>query len=284
MSANSCYQNPEALIHYAVSLAYAKSTAELGFDPTVKRVLGEDKRAQYQYTIGGRTYQTFEVLSNFRAAAIVSRATRVYKAKCVEGEGKNDGKVYAIKDVWTGIDAKTEKEIQDDIFGKVNKVNPVEGLSEEEKEYRKYFMKIRDCEVVQTAESQARNYTSEVFLHGQEFPLTGRLPDLQLQFDLTAGSTNVTRSKHTSEEVYRPTGAPRFTGSSLKDSGQDRGTSMPIQGSARRYEMKKQVRVVFEDVGVPLAKLMLEDQPTFFTALADATKGETLSCSRHNIG
>jgi len=246
--------------------------------------------AQYQYTIGGRTYQTFEALSNFRTAAILTRATRIYKVKYVDvdGEGKDEGKAYAIKDsdVWTRNDAKTEREIQDDILGKINKANTLEGLSEEEEKHRKH-MEIKDCEEVQTAESQARNYTSKVFLHGQleEFPLTARplSPDLQLQHDLTARSINVTLSKHTSEESYRPTGARKITGRSSKHSCQDHETSVPIRSSFCRYEMKKQVRVVFGNIGVPLTKLMLEDQFTFFMASADAAKGlfSSAFCTTH---
>ena len=245
--------------------------------------------AEYQYTIGGQTYQTFEVLSSFHTAAIATRVTRVYKVKCVDGEIKDEGKVHAIKDsdVWTRNDAKTEKEIKDDIFGKINKANTVEGLSAEEEEKHRKHMEIKDYEAVQTAKSQPRNYTSKVFLHGQleEFPLTARplSPDLQLQHGLTAGSINVTRSKHTSEESYRPTGAPRITGRSFKHSCQDHETSVPIRCSFCLYEMKKQVRVVFGNIGVPLTKLMLEDQFTFFMASADAAKGlfSSAFCTTH---
>lgn len=143
-------------------------------------------------------------------------------------------------------------------------------------------MKIKDCKVVQTGDSQPRDYTSKVFLHGQELPSIGILPDLQLQYDLTTGSVNITRSKRTSEEAYRPTGAPRYTGSSIKSLSQD-DVASPIGDQAgdlvarSKYELKKQVRVVFEDVGMPLAKLMLEDQRKFFLALADAARGQFLS-------
>ena len=145
----------------------------------------EDKTAEYRYTmtIGGQTYQTFGVLSNFRAAAIATRATRVYKAKCVDGKEKDEA--YAIK----------------------------------------------QCEVLQISEYQPRNCTSKVDMHGQKVSLNGcHLLDSQLEHELTTESTN------------RPTGAPRFSGSSTRN---------------------------------------LEDQPNFFLALADAAKGQSCSCCLH---
>jgi len=192
----------------------------------------EDKTAEYRYTmtIGGQTYQTFGVLSNFRAAAISTRATRVHKTKCVDGKEKDEA--YAIK----------------------------------------------QCEVLQISEYQPRNCTSKVDMHGQEFSVTGRLlPDLQLQHDLTAGSTSVIRFTNATEGNYRSIGAPKFSGSSTKNLSEDGMVSNPLA----KYELKKQIRVVLEDAGVSLAKLMVEDQLNFFLALADAAKGQSCSFCLH---
>lgn len=268
-------QDVEAIAQYALSIAYSPSLEELGFDPTVKRVY-VDGKAQYEYTINGRVYQTIEVLSNFRAAALVSRATRVWKATCAEDHGADVGTVYAVKDVWIGMDAKTERQIQDDIFAQINKVNQVKGLSGEQEDYKKYFMKIKDCEIVQvkSGASSGEEYSSKIFMHGHSFPDTRSHPDLRLQHDMARGST--VRSRTKTSHSYTPQGATRLSETSQIESPMASHAQEMLNDALTRskYEIKKQVRVVFEDVGVPLAKLMVHDQSQFFKALGDAAIGD----------
>ncbi len=231
-----------------LSLSFA-TAEELGYDLSVTRVAyplaanSSEHAIQYDYHIGGNTYRTVKCLSSFRASGLLSRATRVWTV-CQINDKKHSK--CALKDVWVPSDAKTELEIQQDIFGGIEENHPEIG-----KEYRKkYFMEILECEVVQT--SQNCNDDMPVFVR-ERLEIIG---DLALYTPETA---NVSRTMPGST-ISTPTGA------SHANPDADNKPRPP-----RLYNGRKHVRVVFTDVGTPLSDIQ---QPrVLFNALSDALKG-----------
>ncbi|KAK0190707.1 hypothetical protein F5146DRAFT_1000692 [Armillaria mellea] len=236
------------LVRYVLSLSFA-TAEELGYDMSVTRVaypLAANSSAhaiQYDYHIGGNTYRTVECLSSFRASGLLSRATRVWTVCQIDD--KNHRKC-ALKDVWVPSNAKTELEIQQEIFSSIEKHH-----TEIKLEYRtKYFMKILKCEVVQT--SQNGDDDMPVFVRG-DLEITG---DLALS---TLETANVSRTMPGST-ISTPTGASRANPDA------DNKLQPP-----RLYKGRKHVRVVFADVGTPLSDI--RHPRVLFKALSDALEG-----------
>ncbi|RXW18046.1 hypothetical protein EST38_g7808 [Candolleomyces aberdarensis] len=68
-----------------------------------------------------RFFSTVTCISDFRTLYVSGRKTRVFKVIEVEKQGttweeKEGAKPMVLKDVWLGLNARTEKEIQDDLF------------------------------------------------------------------------------------------------------------------------------------------------------------------------
>ncbi|KAK0190693.1 hypothetical protein F5146DRAFT_1045365 [Armillaria mellea] len=236
------------LIRYVLSLSFA-TTEELGYDMSVTRVaypLAANSSAhtiQYDYHIGGNTYRTVDCLSSFRASGLLSRATRVWTVCQINEEGHPQ---YALKDVWVPSNAKTELEIQGEIFSSIEKHHP-----EIKPEYRtKYFMKILKCEVVQT--SQNDDDDMPVFVR-KPLEIIGHL-DLS-----TTEAANVSRTMPGST-ISTPTGA-----SVANPHADDKPQP------SRLYKGRKHVRVIFADVGTPLSDI--RHPPVLFKALSDALEG-----------
>ncbi|KAG7444522.1 uncharacterized protein BT62DRAFT_1077837 [Guyanagaster necrorhizus] len=140
------------LMHYILSLSFG-TEEELGYDLSVTRVahpVDEDPSLhiiQYDYRIGRDIYRTVQDLNSFRATSLVSRATQVWNVRHL-----NDPQCpkRALKDVWIPSDARTELEIQQDIFGSIKK-----NQSGIDKDYQRYFMEILKCTVVWTSNDVA---------------------------------------------------------------------------------------------------------------------------------
>ncbi|KAK0461954.1 uncharacterized protein EV420DRAFT_1665595 [Desarmillaria tabescens] len=185
------------LFQHVLSLSFA-TEEEPGYDLSVTRIaypLDENPSAhiiQYDYRVGENTYRTIECLTSFRASGLLSN-------------------------VWIPSDAKTELEIQQEIFRSIE-----ENCLDIDREYRKHFMDVLQCGVVQTSQN-----------HDDDMPV-----------------------------IKRSAGVP--TG----------GCYVKLKATSeleRLYKSRKHVRVVFEDVGVPLSKVRQHD--VLFTALANALKG-----------
>jgi hypothetical protein len=86
------------------------SDHQLGWDPTIERVLNNQQEIQYRYEVGPEKtkYQTVRLLSNFHANSIVGRATRVWVVVKLVADPEDStgftidpsGREYALKDVW----------------------------------------------------------------------------------------------------------------------------------------------------------------------------------------
>ncbi len=125
------------------------STEDLGYDSSITSVAipltdGPTRyRIQYDYVIDGETYRTVECLNSFRASRIISPATRVWTVRKLGDEIQQE---YALKDFWIPLDSKTESEIQQDIFKRIEEKDP--DAKKDPTLYKQYFMDIKACEVV----------------------------------------------------------------------------------------------------------------------------------------
>lgn len=233
--------------------------------------------AHYDITVNGKIYRTIRVLNDFRAASIIGRATRVWEVYCPnDAQDVDELKVYALKDVWIGVNALTEKQIQDDIFHNINKVNQIENLSSKPEDYKKFFMTLDACEVVRTPSGE--EYSSKEYLHQQEFP------KFWATYSLRPVSENGPHMKKDdgTRNGTRPSGSTsmsNFGSSHSLPPNRSSGFGHTLQAalSQKTYHSKKQCRVVFHEVGIPLSELMHTNQKQFFESCADVMKGLSTS-------
>lgn len=160
------WQRIDDFIRVFISFLYS-TKEEIGFDPTVKRVIFH-KEICYVYQVGGRFFRTIKPLFLSRVLCITGRKTRVWEAVEVSGTSKeeigeemNGGKRFAVKDMWLDKDSSTEKENLDKIFAALDEVDmnkyewdpsfnttdntylqQIIGDVLREKEYNRYFMDI----------------------------------------------------------------------------------------------------------------------------------------------
>ncbi len=159
----------------------------------------------------------------------------------------------ALKDVWVPSDAKTEFQIQQEIFRSIEENSP--GINVK---YREHFMEISQCEVVRT--SRARNDDMPVFVR-QQLAIK--------EYVLLRRSETGKRSRIMSgSNVAVPTGGSY-------------ANANVISGLQRLYKGRKHVRVVFADVGTPLSEV--RNHNTLFKALVSALKGEIPRCRQSSL-
>lgn len=198
------------------------------------------------------------MLDNYRSSRVVGRATRVWEVRVDPERGnpteEEKGQVFALKDVWMGETAKSEKEIQDDIYARVNTVNVIDDFEPGFRE--KYFMNIITDEVVEVDD---RRDTFSENLRNVPFPQKYGL------FELVQGLSNL------------PKLVPTLPGSG---SNKPVGALVPdIPAPANRqhaegtplFEARQHRRILFRDVGTPLGDI--SDHRDFFTQLAHVTNG-----------
>ncbi|KAF5374406.1 hypothetical protein D9757_011827 [Collybiopsis confluens] len=113
-------KKPEFLVEFLLFITFAEKH-EMGFDPTMHRVLVENQ-TRFVYEVGGKSYITVgQPLSEEAAYRLVGRAT--VRTTIVEVGGKAFGigsKKRVLKDVWLYEDALLEKDIQEEILARLN--------------------------------------------------------------------------------------------------------------------------------------------------------------------
>ncbi|KAI0086803.1 hypothetical protein BDY19DRAFT_995547 [Irpex rosettiformis] len=104
----------ETLVHFFLSIMFAPRS-RLGYDPTIgiaKRTK-DQKTTKYSIDVRGQdgreaTYITDEVVANISAEALQGQATRVWRGKKADSDGRSTGHNMVIKDCW--IDTSRERE------------------------------------------------------------------------------------------------------------------------------------------------------------------------------
>lgn len=262
-------ENVDAFISIFLSFLFA-TEAEMGYDPTVHRVfIGKDIR--YVYELGPAQspvyYLTVKPIYNPRILCITGRKTRVWKAIQVTGTERDqlqpmeEGKYVALKDVWLDEGAMTERDIQEEIFRKLDSVsaNDYEWAAPvlkdriknaiSTKAYKDHFMEI---------ESDRRGAIAKA-------PLSTSKADANI-----LGSKSAKRKKPGSNFVpgtTQHTTSSTHTGVRLEDEG------IP-QRAPRDHRPKQQYRVVYKHIGTTLHDL--GELPDTFSGVLDVFFALTL--------
>ncbi|KAF9236556.1 hypothetical protein BU15DRAFT_49861 [Melanogaster broomeanus] len=216
----------ENVIHVFCCLAFAPDH-ELGWDPTIERVLvkdvkdGEDE-IQYQITIGDNVYQTLATISDFGAEAMRGRGTRVFKAY----ELSHPDKHIVIKDAWRDSDRKREDQILSDILHDIWEQDGDEAVVAA----RKYFLTVLNAEDVKI---HGCTDDTEQLLRG------AALPDTMLLYNISPDRVP-SQLSHTSSIGNLPQFPFR------------RVIAAPGSG---KIHHKQHFRLVFDELGEPIFKL-----------------------------
>ncbi|KAL1749038.1 hypothetical protein HDZ31DRAFT_59632 [Schizophyllum fasciatum] len=122
-------RDPAELIHFFLFIAFA-TREQLGFDPTVERILSDEDGIQYRFEVTDthcqrRWFQTVAILEQRPAVDLHSSAMRVYRVREVDTQGKAlaNSTDNVLRDFWTFSDARSEKSIQEDILERLNELS-----------------------------------------------------------------------------------------------------------------------------------------------------------------
>ncbi|TBU55147.1 hypothetical protein BD310DRAFT_1041318 [Dichomitus squalens] len=113
-------------LYALVSFLFA-NMVELGYDENIQRRLDpKDGRCYYIFRVGDRYFKSCRCIFEHRNTCISGRSTRVFKVVQVPSFDDITEEATAspmvLKDVWLDTGAKTEKEIQDAIFARLDTV------------------------------------------------------------------------------------------------------------------------------------------------------------------
>lgn len=272
------------MVHFFASTAIA-SHVDLGYDPSVRKVIVEQPASQtssslqgakacaeqtaYEYMIRDGDeeiwYQTIDkALFSHQELRLLGQAVRVWKVRqvAIDSTGKRSlvGPVMALKDYWIAKNARTEGEIQEDIFRRAQAARVCRGKAADHPEdVQKYFMTIlHDAPV----ELQNGHFdTSEEFIRR---PLP---PDCQHTTPLLPPGKRATAPHGTSYDMLAKGTLANATPLGSDCSKQHRLVEYVFEHRTHR-------RLVFKEVGVPLQELT--DSSMLFKCLADATKGASV--------
>ncbi|KAF9034216.1 hypothetical protein BDZ89DRAFT_530956 [Hymenopellis radicata] len=116
---------PKDFIRFVIFMTFA-DPAQLGYDPTVVRVRDAHGDIRYRFKVNGKFYLSeVAAIDEESARDIVTRATRVWGVQEVDPITNLpiNGDRLVLKDVWLFDDAQGEKDIQDDIFAQLKKLD-----------------------------------------------------------------------------------------------------------------------------------------------------------------
>ncbi|KIY44538.1 hypothetical protein FISHEDRAFT_10536, partial [Fistulina hepatica ATCC 64428] len=141
-------EDTKSFIHFVLAFAFA-SPAALGYDPTVRRYYCDESRNFfYVFEIVQdeikHYFRTIDILSEYRAARVSGRGTRVFLVQRCSGFNDTEpfGDKAVLKDFWLDERALPEWTIQADIFHQLLSLVSTGG-------YKKYFMTILEHSQVQ---------------------------------------------------------------------------------------------------------------------------------------
>jgi hypothetical protein len=241
------------LIHIFIGFAYA-THLELGFDPTIGRIMHEGK-VQYRIEVDGKFFITIGTLSDYRADAICGRATRVFKVFEV---GRPDV-THALKDVYVDATYKTEGDLLHEVFQRM----------------REKKMIVED-EVDEFADNDPRRYFLTVKTHGY-------VKTNGIEFDNTLAVMMRNHSLPSDCPHYCPRPSNRsqlFPRVSYSDRTVSVGHTPCLEYSdvelpnIKTFSPKMHYRIVFNEVGRTIHDLELLSD--VFQALRDGTQGKSI--------
>ncbi|KIJ07933.1 hypothetical protein PAXINDRAFT_139592 [Paxillus involutus ATCC 200175] len=161
--------DPDELIHLVCALAFADEE-ELGWDPTIQRVLVEGE-TRYDITFQEKeespaVYRTIAIISDFGADAMMGKGTRVFKAYLKSRQGKAVSapvEHVVIKDSWRDPDREREDQILQQVLEDVRTTQGADAAEDA----RKYFLTVLRGEDISI---NGRTDDTLCLLHGETVP------------------------------------------------------------------------------------------------------------------
>jgi len=244
------WQSCDQMIRLFCSLAFAEDH-ELGWDPTVQRVLVDDG-IQYDISLQSpegliSVYRTTRIISDFGAEALRGRATRVFEAyprPDAEASPAGTPKLVVIKDSWRDWDRKREDEIHAEIFSDLEKAKGTEAAKAD----MRYFLTIREAADVAV---DGKKDDTHLLLHYSPLPQ-------DCCWHTISADPALSRTRHTSSVGYPP------SDNSCRD------TPKPFKIHHRTH-----CRLVFEEVCTTVFELANLDDA--FETLRDGLQGLLLT-------
>lgn len=145
-------KNLKELVQFFLFIGYAFKE-QLGYDPTIKRVLDQENNIQYRYEVGDvtgtvRLFQTVKILEQASAPRLHSRAMRVFHVRESDANGQLDRNWSdnVLRDFWSFADARSERSIQQEILDKLHDL-PKEEYPDDLRDIKKHFMEFV-CDLV----------------------------------------------------------------------------------------------------------------------------------------
>ncbi|KAI0089527.1 hypothetical protein BDY19DRAFT_993119 [Irpex rosettiformis] len=137
-------QNHETLVHFFLSIMFA-DRSKLGYDPTiaVSKRTKDQRTTKYNIMVRGHdgheaTYITDEVVANISAEALQGRATRVWREKKADENGRSAGHNMVIKDCWIDDDRQREG----DVFAEILEAAKASSNPEHLENIERHFLKV----------------------------------------------------------------------------------------------------------------------------------------------
>jgi len=186
-----------------------------------------------------RKFRTVKILSDFGAAPIRGRATRVFEAYELDKEGNRTGESVAIKDTWMDADRLQEGDILHSMMKDVK-----ESASDVTVDGAKYFLSVRTHGVVMIAGKQ--DSTLDLMMHGYTIPMDCN--QFMLERTTSPSKPRVSKGGPSSVSVGDQT---------VRD--------------YRQYSPKVHYRCVFNEVATPL--LHVQNTSEMFLVLNDVVQG-----------
>ncbi|RXW20599.1 hypothetical protein EST38_g5253 [Candolleomyces aberdarensis] len=172
-------KDQDFLIEVLISLMFA-TDEELGLDPRVQIHLPQEpistkskpikkkgakiaKKYIYEFpdeVNGSRFFSTTDCISDFRTLAVAGRKTRVFKVIQVEKQGtgwreKEGAEPMVLKDVWLDANARTERQIQNQLFTDIQSFSEKPDWKSDDRLHS--FTDPEDADIMQAFEAVLQN-------------------------------------------------------------------------------------------------------------------------------
>ncbi|KAE9399542.1 hypothetical protein BT96DRAFT_993874 [Gymnopus androsaceus JB14] len=255
--------NVRHLIYVALSIGYA-SKDELGFDPSVERILAPDKRPVYIFKVGDKEYMTKEAIAVRKAKSLLGRAPRIFKVlEVINREPLQLGPITQfLKDYWIPEDSPTELETRNSIRDNVNKVNRLEWL--DVNKFDDYFVKIDAC--VKILVKSLTDPDAEAEDSSSNFLRNGSLPSKCDRYRLVTSMTTYLCPPTVSIDGSLMTGSETEAERRISLAQYESVAAQLANLDWATYGSKVHCRVISEDAGEPFDQ-KLSDWPTILNGL-----------------
>ncbi|KAH9485685.1 hypothetical protein JR316_0002595 [Psilocybe cubensis] len=244
-------KKPHLLLRVLAAFSFA-TEEQLGYDPMITR----EQDGRYTFKLpdptssGFQNFRTIKTLSEYRTNNITGRMTRVYTVNKLDGEGKVVGGPLVLKDVWLDKSAKTEGEIQKEIFKDIEEfwarptdIQEMKKIQDTHKhlvnsgEYKKYFLEIVLDHVGTVTTERPRASTLR----------RGLLLDSIWETDIPKlSSTSTVTSQGTGTSSTSVFSETRNTNAGTHPIEFENIDKVPV--SHRPFDPKKRYQVIFKDV------------------------------------